>query len=241
MLRKLSMVVVAAMLGLIPGQLLAGGPPRLCLPIDGVTAENADECAARLADALKDKLWSHPGPPSGVQIHRDEKQCYLTCYLEQPVALSDVEAALNGSEFSIPKKKLRLFGHVELQIDPRGASADKLIAELAKVDHVSVAESKSDQGRLLVTVDMPYPPRDTRHSEWTPIADVEFRRNDFSSDPAARSQPPATSRSLPSYVAFRDAVAKHDARLIGVRWSTSWACRVLGGVVAVETRTAQAR
>src|SRR5688500_15575268 len=190
MLRKLSMLVVAAMLGLIPGQLLAGGPPRLCLPIDGVTAENADECADRLAEALKDKLWSHPGPPSGVQIHRDEKQPYLSCYLEQPVALSDVEAALQGRDFSIPKNKLRLFGHVELQIDPREAAADKLIADLARMNHVSVAKSNSDQGRLLVTVDMPYPQIDTRHSEWTPIADAEFRRNDFSSNQAARSQPP---------------------------------------------------
>lgn len=236
---RLSLVTLAIVLGLMPLELLAGGPPRLCLPVDGVTADNADECAARLASALKDKLWTHPDTPTGVQIHHSDKQSYLTCYMEQPMALSDIETALKGSEFSIPKDKLRLFGHVELQIDPRSASADELIAELAKINHVSVAESRRDK-ELLVTVDMPYPALNTRHFEWNPTDEVEFRRDDFASDQAARSEPPATSRSLPSYGAIGQVLARHHAHLTDLRWSTSWRCRVLGGVAAKETRTARA-
>ena len=69
---RLSLVTLAIVLGLMPLELLAGGPPRLCLPVDGVTADNADECAARLASALKDKLWTHPDTPTGVQIHHSD-------------------------------------------------------------------------------------------------------------------------------------------------------------------------
>ncbi len=48
MIRKLSIPTVAALFLLIPAKLMAGGPPRLFMPLDGVTAANADECAKRL-------------------------------------------------------------------------------------------------------------------------------------------------------------------------------------------------
>jgi hypothetical protein len=234
MLRKTSVFAVALVLVLVSASLWAGGPPRLCLPIDGVTDANADACAKLLAEALGDKLWSHPGRPGGVQIHRDGRQAYATCYLERHVALGDVEAALKGSEFSVPRDKLRLFGHVTLEIDAGEAAPGELIADLAAIDFLSVEESKSDKGVLRVTVDMPYPATADRvHEEWTSFRDEVFQWTDFSSDQSRKSEAPAKARDLPSYGALREVVAKHKASLKDLHWNSGWGCRLLGGV-AVE-------
>ena len=71
------------------------------------------------------------------------------------VKLSDVEAALDGSIFSVPRDKLRVFGHVTLEVKTR-ARPEELENDLAAMEFVSVGESKTDQDVLLVTVDMPY-------------------------------------------------------------------------------------
>jgi hypothetical protein len=44
MSRKLSILTVATF-SLIPAQLMAGGPPRLCIPIDGVTPATSNRAA----------------------------------------------------------------------------------------------------------------------------------------------------------------------------------------------------
>ena len=238
MLRKTSLFAAALVFVLDAASLMAGGPPRLCLPVEGVTEGNADACAKLLADALGDKLWSHPGRPAGVQIHRDGREAYATCDLEKPVALSDVEAVLKGSKFSVPRDKLHLFGHVTLEIDAGKAAAEKLTSDLAAIDFVSVEESKSDKGILRVTVDMPYPATADRvHQEWKSLSDEVFQRNGFSSDQSTRSEPAAKSRDLPSYGALRDAVAKHKASLRDIRWNSDWRCRMLGGVAVADSDT----
>ena len=42
MFRRTSQIAIAAAIALMPTLLLAGGPPRLSFPIEGVTAETAD-------------------------------------------------------------------------------------------------------------------------------------------------------------------------------------------------------
>lgn len=234
MFRNLSISAVVAVVVLIPAQLIAGGPPRLCLPIDGVSADNAQACAKRLTNALGDKLWTHSGRASGIEIHHDKNQSYVTCYLAKPVALSEIEAALKGGNFVIPRDRLRLFGHVILEIDAPKTSPDNLLTDLAAVDYVSVDEWKRDEGILLATVDMPYPVN-MPETKWKSFADAIFRSNDLSSDPATKSDPPANSRSLPSYDGFRAILAKHNARLKDLRWSHAWACRTFGGVAVPNT------
>ena len=59
MLRKLPLAITALLL--LPATLLAGGPPRLYLPIDGITADSVRASAEKLTAALDDKLWKVDG------------------------------------------------------------------------------------------------------------------------------------------------------------------------------------
>jgi hypothetical protein len=225
MLRTFSWFVVAAAC-LLPTRLIAGGPPWLCLPIDGVTSNNVKACADLLTTKLESKISFHDRE---IQIQQHSNQWYLTFYMGEHVELGDVEAALQGSGFSVPRDRLRLFGHVILKIDARTTSPKELLADLDAMNYVSVAGSDDKEDRLLVTLDMPYPMwnggPDRRSVRWD-----TFQRNDFASDPSTRSESPATSRTLPSYAAIRDIVAKHKASLKDIRWSDKYACRPLGCV-----------
>lgn len=230
MLRSFSFSAIAGLLLLFPAPGLAGGPPWLCLPIDGVTPANAQTCADLLTARLEDKLWPHPGRAPGVRLQQHASQWYLTFFMGEDVGLSDVEAALRGSGFAIPRDKLRFFGHVILEIDPAKAPVKELLADLEAIDQVSVAETESKDGLLRVTVDMPYPLDES--SEDGSLGWDTFQRSDFSSDQATRSEPPVTAGRLPGDAAFRDILARHKASQKEVRWSTSYACRALGCVVA---------
>jgi hypothetical protein len=237
MFRMLSGTAVAAVFLMIPAQLMAGGPPRLCLPIDGVTADNATMCAKRLADTLGDKLWPH-SRPRGVEMRQNEKQWYAMFTPMQAVKLSEIDAALKGSAFSVPRDKLRLFGHVILAVDNRSAPPKELMTELEAMEYVSVAESKRAKGLLLVTVDMPYPRhfgKQTTHFGSVPLSKEIFRRTDFSSDASTKNESPATSRDLPSFNALCAVVEKHNATLRDLSWSNRWACRMLGCVAVLKT------
>lgn len=219
----LSLVAVCL---LFPGRLLAGGPPWLCLPVDGVTSSNADACTALLSAKLESKIWKHNRE---IRIQRHEAQSYLSFYLEGDVSLQEIEAALKGSDFSVPRDKLRLFGHAILEIDPGKANLKELVADLEALTYVSVEQTKEREGHLFVTVDMPYPERNTQNRET--VGWETFRWGDFSSNQAARSEPPAKPGELPGYSAFRKVVTSHKATLIDVLWSPNYACRTLGAVV----------
>ena len=232
MLRQLSILAVISASLLLPSSLLAGGPPWLCLPIEGVTQDNAAACADLLTDKLQSKLNPHVREPRGIEMRKHADQWYLTFAMGDDVRLSDVEAALQRSGFSVPHRRLRLFGHVILEIGtPK--PGQKLLTDLEALDHVSVAGSESANNVLLVTLDMPYPVGSRGGEEDAPALD-KFERNDFASDPATRSESPAAAGDLPSYRALGDVVAKHGASLKDIRFSTNYACRTLGGVAIAD-------
>jgi hypothetical protein len=235
MCRKLLILAAVAALPLLPGRLFAGGPPWLCIPVDGVTSGNAKACMELINTKLGNKLWQHDGPyGGGAAIHHDKDQQYLTFYMQQDVRLSEIEAALKGTEFSIPRDRLRLFGHVILEIDPGQAPHKALLASLETLDQVSVAESQAEKNLLLVTAQMPYPVvRDRPKPDF--IGWEKFARNDYTSQSPSKTESPTTRDSLPSYDSFRDLVAKHDASLRDIRWSMAHACRALGCVDAPKS------
>jgi len=238
MFRKLAIPTIAIGLLLTPVQLMAGGPPRLCVPIDGVTAENAAQCAKLLAKSLGDEV-------DHVAVRQNEKQWYATFnFNREHVSLSDIEAALKGSPFSVPRDKLWLFGHVMLEIDPGKASLDKLVADLKGLKYVSVTESRRKDSLLFVTLAMPYPTyfgRRTADFAKTPISTESFGET---FDDSPKVDRPAKVQELPSYAALRSVVEKHNASLKGLRWNC-WGCRVLGSVAAEpqnsERKAADAR
>ena len=230
MLRKPALFAVAAVV-LFTSKVTAGGPPWLCLPVDGVTSENAKACSELLTAKLEEKLSQHAGQEKGVQIHKHKDQSYMTFYMGEDVRLSDIEAALKDSGFSVPRDRLRLFGHVILVVDARATLRKALLDDLEALDHVSVAKSDDKRDLLLVTVDMPYPANHGRPERET-IGWDTFQRDDFASDPSTKSAPSLTSRKLPSYQAFDAIIAKNSATLKDIRWSTNYACRPLGAVAA---------
>jgi hypothetical protein len=230
MCRKFLVAAALAASALLPGRLIAGGPPWLCIPVDGVTPGNATTCTELINAALGKKLWRRDGPyGGGATIRHDKEQEYLTFYMQEDVRLSEIEAALKGTEFSIPRDLLRLFGHVILEIDARQTPHKALLASLEQLDQVSVAESQSENNVFLVTAEMPYPVvRDRPKPEF--IGWEKFVRNDYTSQGPRKTESATTREALPSYESFHDLVAKHDASLKDIRWSTSHACRALGCV-----------
>jgi hypothetical protein len=198
------------------------------LPVDGITGENAEACSKLLDSKLENKLWTRSSQLHGVKLTGRTNQWYLAFYMDKDVRLSDVQAALQGSDFSIPQDRLHLFGHVILEIEAPEASRQALLAGLEALPHVSVEESKTQENRLLVTVDMPYPANGKEDLE--SVGWDKFQRNDFNSNQSTHPRMPATTKELPSYQTIHDVVAKHNASLKDIRWSTRYACRPLGGV-----------
>ena len=244
MFRRLSFFAVLAAIWLASAQARAGGPPMLCLPIDGVTAENADECTKLLTARLENKLFPKAEEFRSIGIRQVGDQWYLTFYFAEDVALSEVEAALEGSRFSIPRDRLHFFGPVVLEIDAGSTPSKELVAGLEALELISVGESEATPNHLLLTVDMPYPEKDFRAVPEA-IDDSSFRPNDLSSNLSAKAATPVTAEQLPNYNAFQDALAKRDAKLTDIRWTTAFACRSVGGVAVPEadgklSKTAQA-
>jgi hypothetical protein len=244
MYRKLSFVSMMAALVLAAGQARAGGPPMLCLPIDGVTTENAGECARLLADKLENQIFPGNEDFRPIEIRQFGNQWYLTFYFVEDVALSDLESALDGSRFTIPRDRLHFFGHVVLDIDAGATPLDDLKTSLEALAYVAVGSSETEQNRILLTVDMPYPEKDLRRTPEA-VRQNSFQWNDLSSNPSARSNEPASAEQLPNDRHFQKTLAKHDAKLRDIRWTTANACRVVGGVAVQEadgklSKTAQA-
>jgi hypothetical protein len=225
---RLHSTLVIAVLTLLPTTLLAGGPPWLCLPIDGVTPQNAKACQELLAEKLKDKLHT-AGWSREIRISDHKGQKYFSYYLGTDVGLADVEAALKGSAFRIPRGKLRLFGHAILHIDGGVEPSRKLLADLDEMGYVSIEGSESKDKLLVVKLDIPYPTDMFTVESRDKIGWDSFTRNDLNFDHAARAtETPATPKTLPAFDAIRDIVAKHKATLSDVRWDPGYACRPLG-------------
>jgi hypothetical protein len=214
---------------ILPARLLAGGPPWLCLPLDGVTAENAGTCGDLLTSKLEDRLWPYEGYERGVRVQEYKGQWYAAFYLGKHVGLHDVESALRGSDFSVSRDKLRLFGHAILEVE-KSAKPAELLADLEAMSYVSVAESETPEGRLLVAVDMPYPVEEGERERRPYVRWDSFQWNDLNSAQSPRSESPVTGRELPGYDTFRKVVEKHGANLRDIRWNPNYACRPLGCV-----------
>jgi hypothetical protein len=230
MVRKIPILAIAGTLLLLPSRLLAGGPPWLCLPIDGVTATNAEACVDLINSKLKNKLQLHSGPyGGGAALRQDGNQRYLTFYMVEDVGLGEIDAALQGSAFSIPRDELRLFGHVILEVEPRTAPSMELLAALNAVEHTAVVDSASKENRLLVTVQMPYPVVEERPKPEY-VAWDKFAWNDYTSQIPKQAESPVSRDRLPTLGKIRDVVTKYNASLKDIRWSTTHACRALGCV-----------
>lgn len=145
MIRKLTLSIVAVVLLSLPAQLIAGGPPRLCLPINHVTAENADACAKLLSQYLGERV-------SHVAMQQHGGAWYAEIQLQQDVNLKSVHTALKGSVFSVPRDKISLFGPATLQITIRTKFTDGPLRDLAAIEGVTVDKSERKGGVLLVTV-----------------------------------------------------------------------------------------
>jgi len=226
MIRKFSLLAVVTLFLSFPALAVAGGPPWLCLPLDGVNTANATDCASLLTTKLKGKIWRQSEDPR-VKVVQHEDQWYATFPMEESVGLSEVEAALQGSKFSVPRGQLRLFGHVILEIDRKDAAAQDLLSGLKGLSEVSIAETQEKKDRLLVTVDMPYPAFDSARQRGS-VGWKSFQRNGLNSD--ASSREPMSASSLPSYDDFRKLVTAKKGDLKDLRWSDTFACRELGGV-----------
>ncbi len=209
----------------------AGGPPLLCLPIDGVTADSRDAAAQLLAAKLESKLFPRSGAYSDVEIREHNGQWYAMLYMREDIALSDVDAALKGTQLSIPRDKLRFFGHVVLEISAE--KTKELQRHLEEIEYVSVVDSHAEDSGLHVTVEMPYPGSDSRQHR-DAIFDNAFAWHGYTTDSSGETTSPASAEALPDYDAFRKSLAKHNAKLNNVRWTTQFACRALG-CVAVPT------
>jgi hypothetical protein len=208
---------------LCPANLLAGGPPLLCLPIDGVTDANAPAFVKRVTDALGDRA-------AAVELRRNEGRWYALLTYRTEVSLGELDAALKDTSFSIHRENLHLFGHLTLEMKIDEANAKGLIEELKRMKYVTVEGSECKKERLRVTVVMPYPPffgsqRDDFCKE--PFSKLTF--GSVLSDFAPRNDCAATNRDLPGYKVLRESIEKHNGTLKDLRWS-GWACRVLGGI-----------
>jgi hypothetical protein len=232
MFRQTFLIAMAAAL-VLAGKARAGGPPMLCLPIEGVTAENVDECTKLLTAKLEIKLFPKEVGFRPIEVRQIGDQWYLTFYFADDVALSEVEAALKDSGFSIPRDRLHFFGHVVLEIDAAAGTAKALAEGVDEVEFVSVGEQDARQIRLLLTVDMPYPKQDFRAAPES-IGTCAFTWNGLSSVPSAEAGVVATAEELPNYKAFDQLLAKHDAKLHDIRWTTEHACRSVGGVAVPD-------
>jgi len=228
---KFTLSATAAAWLLIATHVLAGGPPMLCIPIDGVTADNAELCASRLETALGARVWRHVGRP-GLRMLQCGEQWSAVVFLEQDVALSEIETALHGSGFSVPRDRLRLFGHVTLVIESP-ALPEQLKSDLGSLKYVRFSESNQEAGVVLATVDMPYPVSQVRLDRESPAWN-RFQWTDFSSDPQNKLDVPATRDVLPGINDLAQVVAQHNAQLKDLRWNANWGCRPLGCVIAPE-------
>ena len=212
MSRLLSIAAVAVVLSL-PTQLIAGGPPRLCLPIDGVTADSGQECTQRLADALGERLYSFSGSPN-IQLRQVAGRSYVIMAVRKDVKLSEIDAALKGSPFSVPREKLFLLGPVVLEFDADRTQVDGLRSGLAALGNVQVDAPKVAGDIVRVTLNKGDITRD-------------FFRDELTAD-----------RRTVVYEELLTLAAEHESKLRDIRWSSRYGCRMFGCLSAAKPSSA---
>jgi hypothetical protein len=225
MLRTLSATAVAGLVVLMSMDLRAGGPPLLCLPVDGVTEANTAECTARLAKGLGDTLWTRT-PPAATRLEKHDGQWYALLYLsgQRDVKLSDIDDALKGSDFSVPRGVLHFVGQVQLEVDLPVSAQEAVLKDLSAIDRVEVEQvSRTPKGMLVTLVLAESDRRDV------------FQLLKPPSTNSSESTSTLTAASLPSYAALCELMSRHDARLNDVAWSARWACSTFGSL-AVAAR-----
>jgi hypothetical protein len=244
MLRKHSILAAGILLASIQ-TVLAGGPPWVPIPIDGVTAENSKACAEKIAAGLKDKIFQRTDfqgaeQYNGVNIGEKNGQRYAMFHIEKDVTLGDVQAALKGSLSSVPLDKLHLFGHVVLEVRADEAQAKRLLADLKSSNQTWIVDSKQNGNTLSVTLEMPYPFQNGDRPSQQMVGWTQYQRNNFEGAPSS-SDPIVSAAELPTYSALREIVSKDKAELVDLRWSTQYACRAVGCVVAPEGKVVAAK
>ena len=233
MLAKRTVLMGVLVVLLSAGRLWAGGPPLVCVPIDGATAENAKACGDLIAAKLTDQILPGDAEHAAVKLREIGGQWYASFYMSKDVRLSEIEASLEGSEFSIPRDRMHLFGHTVVEFQPQGA-AKELATDVGALEFAFVEEAKPEHDALALTVAMPYV-NDVRRDEFTAWNTFRWWRE--VGDPSLASEPndPTAIEQLPSMEALAKAAASHGAKLKDVRWSTEFACRSVGAV-AVESK-----
>ena len=236
MFRKISILAAGILLASIQTA-LAGGPPWVAIPVNGVTAENSKACADKIAAGLKDKIFQGVEQYDGVKIGEKNGQHYAMFHMQNDVTLSDIESTLKGTGASIPLDKLHLFGHVILEVRADDAQAKQLLADLKSLNQTWIVDSKQSDKTLTVTLETPYPFENGGRPSREMVGWEKFQRNHFDATPAS-AEPIIAATELPTYKALREVVSKDDAKLVDLRWSTQYACRAVGCVVAPEAKVA---
>lgn len=210
----------------------AGGWPRLFLPLDGVTAGNAEDCRQLFNERLGLRLTPSKVRRNVVEVVQRNDQWYVAMYVMKNVSLSQVEEALKGSEYTLERDKLRLFGHAYLIVQAPENSRDDLLADLKNVPNVSIPSAKELDDALQITIDMPYP--STADSNRESFDWVDYSWGDFSSDQSRRQRDPITADGLPRFRILQQVAKMHGGTLSDITWGMPWGCRTLGCVAEAK-------
>lgn len=191
---------LAALLAAAP--LHAGGLPRLCLPVEGVTDANAARCAELLSTALGERRSG--GGEAAVEMRQHRGRHYALMALRREVALSEIEAALRDSDFTIPREQLLVVGMAVVETRFANGRAEAVAAALPEGLQTA---AKQDGRRLSLTIGDPH---------W-------IARDLF-------DQPAVDRTTTITYTALRDTLARHGASLSDIRWVPRYGCRMFGGL-----------
>lgn len=158
---KTGLVAFALQFGIITGA-HAGGAPLLQLPIEGLTAENSNECIKLFKEKLGYALPSYSLPNiRDVRVIKDGSTNLVQLQLQlrpghEQVSLSDVEKALEGSPFTIKREQLEYVGNLRLRIG-KIADHEKFVSALATLDgkKLRTRAVEDTDGSLLITLSGP--------------------------------------------------------------------------------------
>lgn len=129
---KAGLVALAFQLGVVASS-HAGGGSVLQLPIEGVTAENSNQCANLFEEKFAPAL-TRPWNNVHVKMFKEGSTNLIQLRPERgQISLSDVEKALKGSPFTIKREQLEYISLVRLRIG-KIADHEKLTKALATLD-----------------------------------------------------------------------------------------------------------
>ena len=151
---KLGLLVLALQLSVI-GCVLAGGPAILHLPLEGVTAENSDQCTKLFEKKFGNILTNWKS--GDVKMIKDGNTNLVQLRPERgEISLSEVEHALKGSPFSIKREQLEFISVMQIRIE-NIADYEKVIRPLETLDGKKLQSHtvKGEDGNLFITLSGP--------------------------------------------------------------------------------------